>query len=52
MANEVIAGEAGVMARKSQLLRSKAGRGGGTGMMEDRSFVQGMNGRLLVQVML
>ena len=43
VANEVIAEVVCVMVRKSQLLHSKAARGGGTRMMEDGSFVKGLN---------
>ena len=48
----MIAGVAGVMVRESQLLGDEAGRGSGTGMMEDGSFVEGTNSRRLVQVLL
>ena len=37
---------------KSQLLGIEACRGGDTGLMEDGSFVEGINGRWLVQVLL
>ena len=48
----MIADIAGVTVRKSRLLGVTAARGGGTGMIEDGSFVGGINGRWLVQVML
>ena len=51
-ANAVIADVAGIMVRNSQVLDSKAGRGGRIGMMEDGSFVEGISRRWLVQVML
>ncbi len=51
MANVGIAEVAGIRVRKSQLLRSRAGRGGGTGMMEDGSFVEGIDNRWLVHVL-
>ena len=41
MANEVIVEVAVEIVRKSKLLVITAGRGGGTGMMEDGSFVGG-----------
>ena len=52
MANGVIANVAGVMVRKSQLLGVEVWRGGDTRLMEDGSFVEGINGRWLVQVLL
>ena len=48
----MIADIAGVIVKKSRLLGITAGRGRGTGMMENGSFVEGINGRWLVQVIL
>ena len=48
----MIAEVAGIIMRKSQLLGVEACRGGDTGLMEDGSFVEGINGRWLVQVLL
>ena len=52
MANKVVSNVASVMVRKSQLLSVEAWRGGAIGLMKDGSFVEGINSRWLVQVLL